>query len=94
MVYDKLRYYINALNTQISQVVILKFCIYAKNGTPRGGPAWLISYFTCLFCGIPGFPLLFIEVVEVAGVDGTLLVEVPGLGIIFVDDWEVLGIDV
>ena len=80
MVYDKLRYYINALNTQISQVVILKFCIYAKNGTPRGGPAWLISYFTCLFCGIPGFPLLFIEVVEVAGVDGTLLVEVPSLG--------------
>ena len=48
-----------------------------SSGTPRGGPAWLISYFTYLFCGIPCFPLLFLEVVEVAGVDGTLLVEVP-----------------
>jgi hypothetical protein len=35
-----------------------------------------------------------IEVVEVAGIDGTLLIEVPGLGIIFVNDGEVLGIDV
>jgi hypothetical protein len=49
-------------------------------------PTWLISYFTYLFGGIPGFPLLFIEVVEVAGVDRALLVEVPGLGIIFVND--------
>jgi hypothetical protein len=37
---------------------------------------------------------LFIEVVEIAGVDGALLIEVPGLGIIFVNDGEVLGIDV
>ena len=81
MVYDKLRYYINVQNIQISQVIISKFCIYAKKtGPPRGGPAWLISYFTYLFCRIPSFPLLFIEVVEVAGVDGTLLVEVPTLG--------------
>jgi hypothetical protein len=37
---------------------------------------------------------LFIEVVEVAGVDGSLLIEVPGLGIILVNDGEVLRIDV
>jgi hypothetical protein len=54
---------------------------------------WLLI-FASLGDGIPGFPLLFIEVVEVAGVDGTLLIEVPGLGIIFVNDGEVLGIDV
>jgi hypothetical protein len=54
---------------------------------------WLLI-FASLGDGIPGFPLLFIEVVEVAGVDGTLLIEVPGLGIIFVNDREVLGIDV
>jgi hypothetical protein len=65
-----------------------------SSGTPRGGPAWLISYFTYLFGGIPGFPLLFFEVVEVARVDGTLLVEVPGLAIIFVNDGEVFGINI
>jgi hypothetical protein len=37
---------------------------------------------------------LFFEVVEVARVDGTLLVEVPGLSIIFVNDREVLGINI
>jgi hypothetical protein len=37
---------------------------------------------------------LFFEVVEVAGIDGALLIEVPGLGIIFVNDREALGIDV
>jgi hypothetical protein len=31
-----------------------------------GGPAWLISYFTYLFGGIPGFLLLFFEVVGIA----------------------------
>ena len=65
-----------------------------KNGASRGGPAWLISYFTYLFGGIPGFPLLFFEVVEVAGIDRTLLIEVPGLGIIFVNDGEVLRINI
>ena len=65
-----------------------------KWGPPRGGPAWLISYVTYSFCWITGFPLLLIEVVEVAGIDGTLLVEVPGLGIIFVNDGEVLGINI
>ena len=59
-----------------------------------GDPAWLISYVTYLFCGIPGFPLLFLEVVEVAGVDRTLLIEVPGLAIIFVNDGEVLRINI
>ena len=37
---------------------------------------------------------MLIEVVEVAGIDGALLIEVPGLAIIFVNDGEVLGIDV
>jgi hypothetical protein len=37
---------------------------------------------------------LFVEIVEVSGIDGALLVEVPGLSIIFVNDGEVLGIDV
>ena len=59
-----------------------------------GDPAWFISYFTYLFGGIPGFPLLFFEVVEVAGIDGALLIEVPGLGIIFVNDGEVLRINI
>ena len=42
---------------------------------------------------IPRFPFLFIEVIEVARNDGSLLVEVPALGIVFVDDGEVLRID-
>jgi hypothetical protein len=54
---------------------------------------WLLI-FVFIGDGIPGFPVLFVEIVEVAGVDGTLLIEVPGLGIIFVNDREVLGIDV
>ena len=37
---------------------------------------------------------MLIEIVEVAGIDRTLFVEVPGLGIILVNDGEVLGIDV
>ena len=94
MVYDKLRYYINVLNVQISQVIILKFCIYAKKTGPQRRPRLVNFPFTYLFCGIPGFPLLFLEVVEVARVDGTLLVEVPGLGIIFVNDGEVIRVNV
>ena len=37
---------------------------------------------------------MFIEVVEIAGIDGALLIEVPRLGIIFINDREVLRIDV